>query len=119
VKESTCVWQLQLCIQQKAGKTVVADASKTEQIGLSQKGNPDPESAVEVAEEAKHLNMDSDSNGSQEEHSPDDMRWVTLVIIIDDTSVELSRNLYYVSFKLLATEVLSHWKRWLTNLLPF
>lgn len=81
---STCVWQLQLCIQQKAGKNVVEDGSKTEKIGLSQKGDPDPEYVVE---EAKHLNMDSDSNGSEEDHSPNDVRWVSLDIITDNLSV--------------------------------
>jgi len=63
-----------LCIQQKTGKTIVEDESKTEKIGLSQKGNADPESFVEIVEETKDLNKDSDSNGSQEDHSPDDVR---------------------------------------------
>jgi len=60
-----------LCIQQKTGKTIVEDESKTEKIGLSQKRNANPESVVEIVEEAKHLNKDPDSNGSQEDHSPD------------------------------------------------
>ena len=75
----TCVGQLQLCIQHsKAGKKIVEDAPKAEHIDLSQGGKPDSENVLEIVEEAKHLNMDSGVNGSQEDHSQDDVRWVQL-----------------------------------------
>ncbi|KAG0553821.1 hypothetical protein KC19_12G042000 [Ceratodon purpureus] len=65
---------LQLCIQHsKAGKKIVEDAPKAEHIDLSQGGKPDSENVLEIVEEAKHLNMDSGVNGSQEDHSQDDV----------------------------------------------
>lgn len=47
-------------------------------MDVSQERNAASENFLEIVEEAKHLNMESDANGSREDHSQDDVRWVQL-----------------------------------------